>query len=298
MVDMINRGSANRHIVLGVFVVAGWVIGSLPASAQESGQQIFHQSCAPCHRIGGGQLVGPDLADVNQRRPEDWLLKFIRSSQTLVQAGDQTATALYEQFNNLPMPDQALSDAQIKLVLAHIQEAGGSPASSSDIAAPSAQAAQESMAEAAPGEIQRGQDLFEGKVRFSNKGPSCNACHHVTSDALLGGGVLAKELTLVFSRMGQQGVSAILGNTPFPVMQTAYEGKALSEDEISALVAFLQHVDKEHASQMPKAWGWRMFSAGTGGVVVLLGIFGLAGRRRKNRCVNQDIYDRQIKSEP
>jgi hypothetical protein len=80
-------------------------------------------------------------------------------------------------------------------------------------------------------------------------------------------------------------------------MQAAYAGKDLTGKEIDALVAFLQHVDKEHARQMPKEWGWRMFSAGAGGVVVLLGIFSLAGRRRKNRCVNQDIYDRQVKSE-
>ncbi len=97
--------------------------------------------------------------------------------------------------------------------------------------------------------------------------------------------------------MGRQGVSAILGGSPFPVMQAAYAGKEFSDKEISALVGFLQHVDKEHARQMPKEWGWRMFSAGAGGVVVLLGIFGLAGRGRKKRCVNQDIYDRQIKSE-
>ena len=119
----------------------------------------------------------------------------------------------------------------------------------------------------------------------------------MTSDALLGGGVLASELTLVFSRMGKQGVSAILGSTPFPVMQAAYAGKELSEQEISALVGFLQHIDAEHARQMPKAWGLRMFSAGVGGVIVLLGIFSLAGRGRKKRAVNQDIYDRQIKSE-
>ena len=61
------------------------------------------------------------------------------------------------------------------------------------------------MAEAQPGEIQLGQDLFEGKVRFANGGPSCNACHHVTSDTLLGGGLLAAELSLVFSRMGHAG---------------------------------------------------------------------------------------------
>ena len=294
---MINLGFAIRNNVVGLLVVAGWLIGSQSASAQETGQQMFQKSCAACHSIGGGQLVGPDLAGVNDKRPEDWLLKYIKSSQTLVKSGDKTAMALFEQFNKIPMPDQALSDDQIKKVLAHIKEAGGSPAAGKEAAAPSAQAAKESAAVATPDEIQRGQDLFEGKVRFANGGPSCNACHHVTSDALLGGGVLASELTLVFSRMGKQGISAMLGSAPFPVMQAAYAGKALSENEIGALVGFLQHADKEHARQMPKEWGWRMFSAGAGGVVVLLGIFSLAGRRRKKGCVNQDIYDRQVKSE-
>ena len=286
-----------RRGMSGALLVAAWLIGSQSASAQESGKQIFQQSCAACHSIGGGQLVGPDLAGVNDRRPEDWLLKFTKSSQTLVKSGDKTATALFEQFNKIPMPDQALSDEQIKKVLAHIKEAGGSPAAGKETAASPAQAAKESAAVATPDEIQRGQDLFEGKIRFANGGPSCNACHHVTSDALLGGGLLAAELSLVFSRMGHAGVRAVIGNSPFPVMQAAYAGKDLTGKEIDALVAFLQHADKEHARQMPKEWGWRMFSAGAGGVVVLLGIFSLAGRRRKNRCVNQDIYDRQVKSE-
>jgi mono/diheme cytochrome c family protein len=294
---MINRGFAIRSNVVGFLVVAGWLIGSLSASAQESGKQIFQQSCAACHSIGGGKLVGPDLAGVNDKRPEDWLLKYIKSSQALVKSGDRTAVALFEEFNKIPMPDQALSDDQIRKVLAHIKETRGSSAAGKESAAPSAQAVKESAPVATPDEIQRGEDLFEGKLRFANGGPSCNACHHVTSDALLGGGLLAAELSLVFSRMGHAGVRAVIENSPFPVMQVAYEGKALSENEIRALVGFLQHADQEHARQMPKEWGWRMFSAGAGGVVVLLGIFSLAGRRRKTRCVNQDIYDRQVKSE-
>lgn len=290
------RGPSGFSLWLGMFgalLVAGWLSGIQPASAQESGKQIFQKACAACHSIGGGRLVGPDLKGVNDKHPEDWLLKFIKSSQAMVKSGDKTAMALLEAFSKMPMPDQALSDDQIRSVLAHIKEAGGGPAAGTE--APAAQAAP--VAEVHPDEIQRGQDLFEGKLRFSNGGPSCNACHHVTSDALLGGGVLAAELTLVFSRMGKEGVSAILGSSPFPVMGAAYAGKEFSPQEISALVAFLQHVDKEHARQMPKEWGLRMFSAGAGGVVVLLGIFTLAGRGRKKRPVNQDIYDRQIKSE-
>ncbi|OGA44199.1 MAG: hypothetical protein A3G25_02635 [Betaproteobacteria bacterium RIFCSPLOWO2_12_FULL_63_13] len=97
--------------------------------------------------------------------------------------------------------------------------------------------------------------------------------------------------------MGKQGLQSVIASAPFPAMQVAYNGKDLTEKEIAALVAFLQHVEKEHAQQLPRATGLRMFSAGVGGVIVLLGIFSLAGRRRKNRSVNQDIYDRQIRSE-
>jgi mono/diheme cytochrome c family protein len=278
--------------MFAALLVAGWLGASQPASAQESGKDIFQKSCAACHSIGGGRLVGPDLKGVDDRRPEDWLLRFIKSSDKLVKSGDKTALTLLDEYK-MPMPDQALSDDQIRKVLAHVKEAGGSTAAAKE--APAAPPA--TSAAAHPDDIQLGGDLFEGKVRFANGGPSCNACHHVASDAHLGGGVLAAELTLVFSRMGKQGVSAILTGNPFPVMQAAYAGKEFSEKEINALVGFLQHVDQEHARQMPKEWGWRLFSAGAGGVIVLLGIAGLAGRGRKKKCVNQDIYDRQIKSE-
>lgn len=265
----------------GALLVAAWLIGSQSASAQESGKQIFQKACAACHSIGGGPKVGPDLKGVVAKRGKDGTVAVVLDP---AKAGLKPT-----------MPNLGVAKKDAEALVAYLEmESAGSPAAGKE--APVAQAAA-SAAEPHPDEVQRGQDLFEGKARFANGGPSCNACHHVTSDALLGGGVLASELTLVFSRMGKQGVSAVLASSPFPVMQAAYEAKALTENEISALVGFLQHADKEHARQMPKEWGWRIFSAGAGGVVVLLGIFSLAGRGRKKRAVNQDIYDRQIESE-
>ncbi len=270
-----------RRGMCGALLVAAWLIGSQSASAQESGKQIFQKSCAACHNIGGGPKVGPDLKGVVAKRGKDGTVAVVLDP---AKAGLKPT-----------MPNLGVAKKDAEALVAYLEkESAGSPAA--DKEAPAAQAAA-SAAAPHPDEVQLGQDLFEGKVRFSNGGPSCNACHHVTSDALLGGGVLASELTLVFSRLGKQGVSAILAGSPFPVMQAAYAGKAFSAQEISALVGFLQHADKEHARQMPKEWGWRIFSAGAGGVVVLLGIFSLAGRGRKKRAVNQDIYDRQIKSE-
>ena len=267
--------------LLGALLAAAFCAGSATISLAQDGKAIFDAKCAVCHSIGGGPKVGPDLKGIVAKRGKDG---------TVAAVLDPAKAGLKPIMPNLGVPAK---DAEaIVAYLDQAQGTAGAAAASKDAAIPAPQAAAPH-----PDEIQRGQDLFEGKVRFANGGPSCNACHHVTNDALLGGGVLASELTLGFSRMGKQGISAMLGSAPFPVMQAAYAGKALTENEILALVGFLQHVDKEHARQMPREWGWRMASAGAGGLVVLLGIFSLAGRRRKNRCVNQDIYDRQVKSE-
>ncbi|MDP2238726.1 MAG: hypothetical protein Q8K18_01015 [Burkholderiales bacterium] len=165
--------------------------------------------------------------------------------------------------------------------------------------APQAAAPPAPAAAPTPAEIKLGQDLFDGRARFANKAASCKACHHVHHDAIVGGGSLSTDVTQSFSRMGKDGLTAILGNAPFPVMQAAYAGKELAPDEIQALVAFLQHADQQSQTSMrqPLDVGLKMFGAGAAGVAGLMGFFTLIGRRRKQQSVNQEIYDRQIKSE-
>ncbi|MBI4292535.1 MAG: c-type cytochrome [Betaproteobacteria bacterium] len=268
--------------MIGSLLIAAFSAGgATPASAQE-GKTLFETKCAACHNLGGGPKVGPDLKGVVAKRGKD---------ATIAAVLDPAKAGLKPTMPNLGLPKK---DAEA-LVAYLEKESAGSPTASGEAAAPSAQTA--SAAESPPDEIQLGQDLFEGKVRFANGGSSCIACHDVQSDKVASGGVLAAELTLAFSRMGKQGLQSVIANAPFPVMQAAYQGKDLTEKEIAALVGFLQHVEKEHSRQMPRQTGLRMFTAGIGGVIVLVGIFSLAGRRRKNRCVNQDIYDRQMKSE-
>ncbi len=270
--------------LIGTALAAALCAGS--AAMAQDGKALFETRCAVCHSIGGGVKVGPDLKGVVAKRGADG---------TVAAVLDPAKAGLKPTMPNLGVPRK-----DVEAIVAYLDQtlaAAGTAAATKESAAPAAQTAKEPEAKGTPAEIQLGGDLFEGKVRFANGGPSCNACHHVASDAHLGGGVLAAELTLVFSRVGKQGLSAMIAGNPFPVMQAAYAGKEFSDKEINALVAFLQHVDQEHARQMPRQWGWRIFSAGAGGVVVLLGIFGLAGRGRKKRCVNQDIYDRQITSE-
>lgn len=93
----------------------------IPVEAQEiNGEALYTGYCVACHSIGSGNLVGPDLKGVNNRYDQDWLVSFIKSSQTMVANGDEKAIAVFNQFNNIPMPDQALSDDEIKALLSFI----------------------------------------------------------------------------------------------------------------------------------------------------------------------------------
>jgi mono/diheme cytochrome c family protein len=271
-------------ILLGLFQF------KILAQSAGEGETLFKTRCVACHSIGKGRLVGPDLAKVDDRRSEEWLFKFIKSSQTLIKSGDKDAVALFAEFSQIIMPDQDLSDEQIREILAFIKTAVGS---TSETSPATADANTKPSAE----EIARGQDLFQGNIRFENNGPSCISCHDVVNDAVIGGGIFAKDLTTVFSRMGGEGVRAILGGPPFPVMEAAYRGKAFNESEIKALVGFLQNADEEQANHQPKDYGWGLFNAGASGMLLITGFFWLIGRHRKKRSVNQDIYDRQIRSE-
>lgn len=258
------------------------------ADAASGGEVIFQQRCASCHTIGGGNLVGPDLKGVTTRRERAWLIRWIREPDKMLAEGEPQATKIFNEFNKVPMPNMGLTESEAAAVVAHLDSTSG-VAATPPVAGPLVPPTRE--------DVQLGQALFQGTARFASGGPSCISCHHVKNDAVIGGGILARELTTVFSRMGGNGVRAILGGPPFPVMQAAYQDMPFTEDEVRALVGFLQQADAEHALQRPKDYGWGLFYAGVGGVTALLGGYALRGRRRKKQSVNQAIYDRQIKSE-
>lgn len=281
-----------------LLIVANTVCYSSEAD-QLKGAAYFKQLCAACHTINGGILVGPDLANVHERRSDEWLQKWIKSSQTLINSGDPEAVAIFQQFNKTVMPDPPFTDDQIRAIIGYIKVASG------DVAKPvkagsvegEATASVDRDKEGTEQDIVIGQNLFQGKIRLANGGPACISCHDVKNDAVIGGGILARELTTVFSRLGGPGVRAILGSAPFPVMQQAYLNKPLTDEEIFSLVSFLQQADRDHMFQQPRDYGMGLAVTGTLGVIVLLGIYSLLWYGRRKKLVNQDIFDRQVKSQ-
>lgn len=275
---------AARRIVLTAAVTAAAGIPPAAGAQTLTAAEKFNKLCAACHTIGGGRLVGPDLKGIHDRRTEEWLLSFVTSPQKMISAGDTIAVRLQKEFT-LIMPDPAYSKAELQEILDYIKTGGSGP---TVVAAP--------QRDATPEDIRKGQELFQGIVRLTNDGPACNSCHHVRNDAVIGGGVLAKELTSVFGRLGGVGIQGILGKPPFPVMEEAYRDRPLSDDEVFALVSFLQDADRQQAFQQPRDYGFRLVYSGAAGFVVLLAVFWVIGRRRKTHPVNRAIFDRQVRS--
>ncbi len=266
--------------------------------SQGNGEKIFMSVCRACHTIGQGRLVGPDLVNVQNRFKQEWLIKWIRSSQTLVKSGDPEAVSIFNKFK-IPMPDNALTDAQIIEVINYIKEKSPKESGVKKSNAPAFKIKNSlgfNFDEAGKDEFKIGWKYFTGEKRFKNSGPACFSCHNVATDNLISGGLLAKDLTSAFSRLNAGGIDAIISSPPFPIMKTAFENKKLTKDEKYYLLAFLKHTDFISKSQKPENHNKRFIYAGIIGVFFLFFVFGIIWFNRKKGSVKQEIFKRQLKS--
>lgn len=108
----------NYTALLPMFLIV--FLSLTTVTAQEDAKTLFRHNCMACHSIDQN-LVGPALKGVTERRDSAWLYSFIKGSQAMVQAGDPLAVELFNKFNKIPMPDQNLSNEQIKIILDYIE---------------------------------------------------------------------------------------------------------------------------------------------------------------------------------
>ncbi|MFC6997893.1 c-type cytochrome [Rufibacter roseus] len=101
--------------------------GGADAGVIDAGATLFKNNCVQCHSVGTDVVVGPGLQDVHKRRSEGWLIKWIRNSSALIQSGDKDAVAVYEQYSKQQMPSFALSDDELKAIIAYIKDASEAP---------------------------------------------------------------------------------------------------------------------------------------------------------------------------
>jgi protein SCO1/2 len=105
--------------------------------SNQPGQALFKRLCAPCHTIGVGDRVGPDLRGVTQRRDHAWLSSYIRNPVKLRAQKDPEAMALAAKFPAVRMPALGLHDVDAADVIKYL-EAQNARLEAAEASAPSA----------------------------------------------------------------------------------------------------------------------------------------------------------------
>src|SRR6185503_13581245 len=106
---------------------------NLAASAAPSepdavqGKLNFESKCLACHSVGEGRKLGPDVAGVTNRRSAAWLARWLKEPEKML-ATDDEAKAMLKEYNNIPMPNQSLTDAEIRQYLKYFEWIDAQPA--------------------------------------------------------------------------------------------------------------------------------------------------------------------------
>ncbi|MHC4822948.1 MAG: c-type cytochrome [Planctomycetota bacterium] len=260
-----------RHFQLPLVLVL--LLGITSAGQAQDVQEYFQSYCAPCHTIGGGKIVGPDLKGVLDRQDRQWLVDFIVDPDSKLDSDDAYAQELLAAANNVRMTGLGVDPVLANALLDYIVGASASDT-------PPAPVEEELPFTAA--DVELGRNYFTGAKAFSQGAPSCTSCHTTASLGAWGGGGLGPDLTSSIGRIG--GRRALTGWLTIPgsaTMAPVFKEHKLSPEEIDALVAFLE---AEDASGAPDAASATTSFLGVGALstVVLLALFGFLWKDRYN----------------
>ena len=222
----------NRWLWTTLLLIAAVVLPARAARATDA-KKIFNQRCTACHTFGKGVKVGPDLKGVTVRRQRPWLLKFVRSSQTVIAAGDPIATELFRTFKKQRMPDWTdLSPQDVNAILDWLAVDG-----------PEQKPADERDAElASAADVGRGRALFAGRAPLASGGLTCDACHAVRDHGRRSGGTLGPDLTDTYVKFRDRALTLQLRHPCTPRQPELSSGRYLEPDEAFALKAYLRDV--------------------------------------------------------
>lgn len=218
-----------RAALLAVIVGPALAFG---AEVQQSpAEDLFARKCASCHTVGKGVRVGPDLKDAHKRRSRSWLESFVKAPSALLDT-DAEARNLLSEFKGVRMPDLGLSDAEVKALVDLVTRCSAEPCNLAGRFTPATLATERDVA--------LGRSYFLGLSPLKGGGAPCLSCHTVRGiGSAVPGGTMAKDLTNVFARLGDEGLDRALANPAFPLMNRVFTDHPLDPAEVFALRAFL-----------------------------------------------------------
>ena len=95
--------------------------GGGPIANFDRGKYLFGRDCLPCHSIGHGDKIGPDLLGVTHIRDRKWLVQMIQTPDKLLDGKDPIATALLKKYNGIRMPNTWISNDEVGYLIAYME---------------------------------------------------------------------------------------------------------------------------------------------------------------------------------
>lgn len=90
-----------------------------PALAERGQSLLQSKGCIACHTVGGGRLVGPDLAGVTQRRDDAFIIGMITNPDSMLVNNETAKQLLAEYFT--PMANQGVTRDEARALLAYFK---------------------------------------------------------------------------------------------------------------------------------------------------------------------------------
>jgi cytochrome oxidase Cu insertion factor (SCO1/SenC/PrrC family)/mono/diheme cytochrome c family protein len=91
------------------------------ALGNQPGQAMFKKICAPCHTIGVGDRVGPDLRGITARRERTWLASYIQNPGKMRAQKDPLALALAAKYP-VRMPAMGIAEQDAADLISYVED--------------------------------------------------------------------------------------------------------------------------------------------------------------------------------
>lgn len=234
-----------------------------PGVRAQDASALFTEKCAGCHTIGGGNLVGPDLAPTAKWSSTD-LAKAVKGMEKSVGPLSSDQVDSLVEFLRKPQSTAAKDSA---------------PQAAADATHRSSQAVPQALPQAAElGSAAKGSRLFSGADSLANGGVSCIACHRVDGT----GGTMAPDLTQISDKLAEPAMVSAFEHTPYKVMKTTYQDHPVTHQEALDLAAYFASLKKPHEKleEAPVS----MIGFGIAAFVFGIIAFGYRGRNKSARA--------------
>lgn len=260
-IKFMSAATLLRAILLVASIDVLFLYFDVPKALANDPTALFNEKCAGCHTIGGGNLVGPDLAPAAKWSSVD-LAKAVKGMEKSVGPLSTEEVDSLVEYLRKPQTTSSKDSGQSLAV----------------VPPPVKTAIETSLPVVEPGSAAKGTRLFSGADALSNGGVSCIACHRA-DDA---GGTMAPELTLISNKLSESAMVSAFEHTPYKVMKTAYQDHPVTHQEAKDLAAYFASLKNPHdkLTEAPVS----MIGFGIAAFVFGMIAFGYRGRNKSARA--------------